>query len=651
VVESAAASKIKIRFMPDNIETTVDKGTNLLSAALQAGVHIYASCGGSGVCGTCKVKVLEGSVESVRTEKLTLDEYEGGIRQACRSLVLSDLIVQIPSGSRLDKAVQSTERKKASGVTATGWKFDPPIKKIYLELPPATPQDNANDLFRLMWGLDQFHNLHDIPTDFYVIRKLSNALRQKDWKVTVTVSEVSDRPFTGRKNPKIINIEPGDTRSQLYALAIDVGTTTVCAQILDLNRGHILGDTIVFNQQIGCGADVISRITYSQKPGGLKKLQDLVVNSINEVIENLLKSSRIDRQAISHISVAGNTTMQQLVLGLDPKYIRLSPYVPVAGFLPMVKACTLGINVPEYVYLYVFPSISSYVGGDIISGVVAAGIQQRQKLTFYMDIGTNGEIVIGNSEWLVSTSCSAGPAFEGGGVKHGMVAMSGAIQDFSIDPVSLEPSINTINGARPKGICGSGLINITADLLNAGVIGQNGKFNSNLSSRRIRKGDDGLEYVLAWADQTETGQDIVITEVDIDNLIRAKAAMYAGCNTLSKSVNVSCSDFEQVIIAGNFGNSLNIEKAITIGLLPDISRDRFIFVGNGSLSGARLISFSNDMLDDSRKVAQMMTNIELSDNNEFIDSYMAALFLPHTEAKAFPTVISNLEQRKKLVRK
>jgi uncharacterized 2Fe-2S/4Fe-4S cluster protein (DUF4445 family) len=651
LVEIGIESKLKVRFMPDNVEAVIDKGTNLLSAALQAGVHIYASCGGNGVCGTCKVKILEGSVESTRTEKITAEEYEQGIRQACRSKVLSDLTVQIPSGSRLDKAVQATEKKKSSGMTATGWKFDPPIKKYYLELPPATSTDNANDLFRLMWGLDQFHNLHDIPTDFDVIRKLSAVLREKGWKVTVTISEVSDRPFSGRKNPKIINIESGDTRGKLFALAIDVGTTTVCAQILDLNRGIILADTIVFNQQISCGADVISRIAYSQKPGGLKKLQELVVNSINEVIDNLLKSSHLERREINHISVAGNTTMQQLLLGLDPKYIRLAPYVPTAGFLPMVKACTLGINVADYVNLYVFPSISSYVGGDIISGVAAAGVQQRQKLTFYMDIGTNGEIVIGNSEWLVSTSCSAGPAFEGGGIKHGMVAMSGAIQEFSIDPASLEPIINTINGAKPKGICGSGLINITADLLSAGVIGQNGKFNTNLSSRRIRKGDDGFEYVLAWASETDTGKDIVITEVDIDNLIRAKAAMYAGCNTLSKSVNISCSDFEQVILAGNFGNSLNIEKAITIGLLPDISRDRFVFVGNGSLSGARLVNFSTDMLDDSRKVAQMMTNIELSDNNEFIDNYMAALFLPHTEAKAFPTVVSNLEKNQNKVRK
>ncbi len=385
-------------------------------------------------------------------------------------------------------------------------------------------------------------------------------------------------PILQEKNhPRIINIEAGDTRNKHYALAIDVGTTTVCAQLLDLNRGKILADTIVFNKQISYGADVITRIAYTQKPGGLTKLQEVVVASINEVIDNLLANSHIDRKDIGHITVAGNTTMQQILLGLDPKYIRLAPYTPTANFLPLVKANSLGIKVAEYVYVYTFPSVSSYVGGDIVSGVIAAGVHQRKKLTFYMDIGTNGEIVIGNSDWMVTASCSAGPAFEGGGIKFGMVAMSGAIQDFSIDRITLEPTIKTIGDAKPKGICGSGLINTIAELLEAGVIGQNGKFNTNLHSPRIREGSDNYEYVLAWAPETQIGQDIVITEVDIDNLIRAKAAMYAGCHTLSRCVNINCSDFEQVILAGNFGNSLNIEKAITIGLLPDIPERQICF--------------------------------------------------------------------------
>jgi uncharacterized 2Fe-2S/4Fe-4S cluster protein (DUF4445 family) len=337
--------------------------------------------------------------------------------------------------------------------------------------------------------------------------------------------------------------------------------------------------------------------------------------------------------------------MQQILLGLDPKYIRLSPYTPTANMIPPVKAADPGIKVENHVYLYTFPSVSSYVGGDIVSGVVAAGIYQKKKLTFYMDIGTNGEIVIGNSDWMVTASCSAGPAFEGGGIKFGMVAMKGAIQDFAIDPETLEPEIKTIGEAKPKGICGSGLIDTLAELLEAGVIGQNGKFYTHLKSKRIRAGADGWEYVLAWAPETQTGEDIVLTEVDISNLIRAKAAMYAGCHTLSRAVNIDCADFEQVILAGNFGSSLNIDKAITIGLLPDIPRDRFVFIGNGSLSGARLISFSQDILKDTAGVARMMTNIELSENQEFNNNYIAAMFLPHTDERAFPNITKSINNK------
>jgi uncharacterized 2Fe-2S/4Fe-4S cluster protein (DUF4445 family) len=411
-----------------------------------------------------------------------------------------------------------------------------------------------------------------------------------------------------------------------------------------LNRGNVLANSIAFNKQIDFGSDVIARIAFIQKhgPEGLKKLQDAVIGSINEVIDGLISKSNVDRKDICNITAAGNTTMTQILLGLDPKYIRLAPYVPVSKYIPPVKAKSLGIEVHDYVYLTTFPSVSSYVGGDIVSGVVATGAYQKTKLIFFMDIGTNGEIVIGNSDWMVCASCSAGPAFEGGGIKFGMVAIAGAIQDFQIDPATLEPEIHTIGDARPRGICGSGLINTIASLLEIGVIGQNGKFNTGLSSPRIRPGDEGYEYVLAWAPESQIGKDIVITESDIDNLIRAKAAMYAGCHTLSHYVNIKCSDFEQVILAGNFGSSLNIDKAVTIGLLPDIPRDKFVFIGNSSLSGARLTSFSNDLAADAIRVAQMMTNIELSENVDFTENYIAALFLPHTDEKAFPSISARL---------
>lgn len=636
--------KHKVRFLPDNIEIIVDRGANLLSAAMAAGVHINASCGGMGVCKTCKINIRSMSTDDSHPENISEANLKPELRQACRSKVFSDLVVTIPVESRLDKAVLAVEKKKAFGVSLSGWRFNPPVKKYYLELPPASLDDNSSDLFRLKREMKKSHNLAGFQVDFSVIRKLPSVLRKNDWKVTVTLLLTSSRhSYKNNGIPRLINIEPGDTRNRNYALAIDVGTTTVCAQLLDLNRGQIVKDSIVFNKQISYGSDVISRISYCQQPGGLEQLQKLVAASINDVIHNSLENSGTKVEEINLITLAGNTTMTQILLGLDPKYLRLAPYVPVADFLPPVTAASLGISVSEHVYAYTFPSISSYIGGDIVSGVLSSGMHQKKKITFYMDIGTNGEIVIGNSEWMVTASCSAGPAFEGGGIKFGMVAMNGAIQDFSFDPDNLDAKIETVGHASPKGICGSGLISIVAELLEAGVIGQDGKFNLS-KSKRIRQSLDGKEYVLAWAAETQIGRDIVITEVDIDNLIRAKAAMYAGCHTLSRSVNVDCSDFEQVIIAGNFGNSLNIEKAITIGLLPDIPRDRFTFIGNGSLSGARLVAFSAGLFDSTQKVARMMTNIELSENNDFTSNYIAALFLPHTDEKAFPLVSARLRK-------
>ena len=635
--------KRRVHFDPDNVDIVVEQGANLLETAIAAGVHINASCGGAGVCGTCKVLIETGKVESTRTEKLSEEEYGQGLRQACQSRIITDLTVYVPVESRLEKAILSREAKKVPEALATGWRFKPPLSKFFVELPPPTLEDNTSDLSRLLRSLKQRYNLSNMSVDFAVVKKLAKVLRDGDWKATVTtlITAVKHRA-RDRHGPRVINIEPGDTRGKYYSLAFDIGTTTVCGQLLDLNRGKAIAESIDYNGQISYGVDVITRIAYCQKPGGLKKLQQAVVTTINGVIAKLLTQSQVDVKHIGHIIVAGNTTMTQILLGLDPKYIRLTPYTPVANFFPPVEANSLGINVEKPVYLFAFPSVASYVGGDIVSGIVGAGVYQKKNLTFYIDIGTNGEIVIGNSDWMITASCSAGPAFEGGGIRHGIVASEGAIEGFDINPSNFEPVINTIGETAPKGICGSGLINIIAGLLEAGVISQNGKFNTDLPTKRIRKSTDGYEYVLSWAPETQIGKDIVITEVDIDNLIRAKAAMYAACQTLVKSVGLTCPSLEQVIIAGAFGSNIDIRKAITIGLLPDLPVDRFIFIGNGSLLGARLTSFSTDILDDARRVASMMTNFELSENIDFMNNYVAALFLPHTNAGEFPSVSKTL---------
>jgi len=468
-------------------------------------------------------------------------------------------------------------------------------------------------------------------------------LRRKNWKATATTLAKAVRTKDERRERYVINVEPGNTTGKHYSLAFDIGTTTVCGQLLDLNRGAVIADSIAYNGQIKYGADVISRINYSQKPGGLKGLQKAVIATVNQVIEELLERGKVHRRNIGHLMLAGNTTMTQLIMGLDPKYIRLAPYTPIAHSFPPVEAKSLGIKVNDHVRLFAFPAVSSYVGGDIVSGVVGCGMLQRKALTLFIDIGTNGEIVIGNSDWMVTASCSAGPAFEGGNVRHGIIATQGAIQDLTIDPETFEPQIATIGETKPKGICGSGLINTIAGMLETGVIGQNGKFNHDLPTKRVRRGEDGYEYVLAWAPETQIGRDIIITEVDIDNLVRAKAAMYAGYQTLSKSVGVDCcTNFEQVIIAGAFGSHLNIEKSITIGLLPDLPIERFTFIGNGSLMGARLTSFSVDLLDDARRVARMMTNVEFAENVDFMNNFIAAIFLPHTNAAEIPMASKKL---------
>jgi uncharacterized 2Fe-2S/4Fe-4S cluster protein (DUF4445 family) len=423
---------------------------------------------------------------------------------------------------------------------------------------------------------------------------------------------------------------------------VDIGTTTVWAQLLDLANGQILGHAADYNGQLMYGDDVITRIVYGQKPEGLKTLQLAVVTTINKVIQGLLRRFKLPVEEISHLTLAANTTMTHLFYGIEPKYIRLSPYTPTACHVPPMRARDLGLELPEHVFIYSVSSVSSYVGGDIVAGVLASGIYKEPKLTLYIDIGTNGEIVIGNQEWLACAACSAGPAFEGGGIRYGMRAATGAIEEVSLNPETFEPMLLTIDMVKPKGICGSGLINLLAALLTEDLILPNGKFRDDLPTPRLRQSEDGYEYVLAWAGETQSGQDLTISEVDIDNLMRAKGAMFAGYLTLLDSVGLKLQDIEQVILAGAFGSFINLENAIAIGLMPDLPRDRFQFVGNGSLLGATLLAFSRDLLEEERRVADMMTNFELSETPGYMNQYIAALFFPHTQADFFPTITERL---------
>jgi uncharacterized 2Fe-2S/4Fe-4S cluster protein (DUF4445 family) len=632
-----------VTFLPDNITVRVSSGDNLLTAAALAGVYIPASCGGDGVCRKCKIEFVQGELHTQNTSSLSQDEISKGTRLACISTVFSDVVIRIPEIVQSDgtslkakpKTTRAISTKSQENLVGT-WHIAPPVRKLYLTLPPPTLDDNIPDMQRLIRGISRTAPaMHEPDYDHpELIHDLSMTLRESDWQITVILLQ-------GKRTnepERIIAVEPGDTTDQLYGLALDLGTTTISGVLIDLNSGRIIAEASAYNSQIGYGEDVISRIIYSQRAGGLRALQEKAVHTINKIIEEVCRTVIISPSDISYIMAAGNTVMAHLLLGINPKFIREAPYVPGVSQFPLTKAAALGIMAHPSVRLYLYPCIASFVGGDIVAGVHACNMHRSETISLFIDIGTNGEIVVGNRDWMVCAACSAGPAFEGGGIKYGMRASSGAIENIHIHPHTLDPMIVTIGNTNPRGICGSGVIAIVPELLEAGIIDRRGKFNDRKKHHRIRKGTDGWEYVIAWAHDTMIGEDIVITEIDLDNLIRAKGAMFAGYQTLLESVGIGFAEVERIILAGNFGAHIDLERAIAIGLLPDIDRERFYYLGNASMLGCQISLTDHIRFRERTEVRGIMTNLELSDNLNFMNYYMAALFLPHTDSRLFPSL-------------
>lgn len=644
-----------VTFVPHKKEVVCPEGESLLHAAMEAGVHVNASCGGEGLCGKCRVVVEKGEIEGGISERLTREDLEENYRLACLCRIKGDLTVRVPFESEVDASVlnrqfspRRTARVQQMNLEDLKNKglFIPPVEKLYLEIPEPTPTDNLADTSRVVGYLKMNHGEHRLVVRLQVIRKIPTVLRENDFNVTVTLA----RPVVDGGKTHVINIEPGDTTNRNFAIAIDIGTTTVYGQLLDLGTGNVLAEYGDFNGQISYGEDIISRIMFAERPGGLDTLHDVLIRTINRIIDRIIENSRVRIGEISSITLAGNTTLTQILMKIDPRYIRRSPYVPASTLYPPVRAIDLGIDLARHTTALVYPNISSFVGGDIVAGVMGSGIYLSDQLSLFIDIGTNAEIVIGNKDWLACAACSAGPAFEGGGIQFGMRADKGAIEDFSIDPHTLEPMFLTIGDVRPRGICGSGLINIVAKLFEAGVIDNVGKFRRDLKSDRLREMDGVFEYILARRKKTSIDRDIVLTETDIGNLIRAKGAIYSGCQTLLAEVGLQISDLDRIVLAGGFGSHIDIEKAMTIGLLPEIDPDKITYIGNGSLLGARMCSLTNRIRKDVVDVMKKTTNFELSETPSFMDNYVAALFLPHTDLDLFPKLKGRLEARNQTIR-
>ncbi|NOQ46688.1 MAG: DUF4445 domain-containing protein, partial [Desulfobulbaceae bacterium] len=540
-----------ICFLPSDKKIEVNHGTTVIRAARKAGLHINASCGGTGVCGKCRIQVESGRVEGGLSEKLSKGDLKNNIRQACTAEITEDVTVRILDAAGLRQGqlgVEVPERHCTSmhvydiGELKKTGIFIPPVEKFFLELPKPDHGDHQADAGRVIRSMKEQYNERHIHAGLGVLRGMRAALREDDFRITVTLA----RPVNQDSRSRLTHIQPGNWSKRNFGMAVDIGTTTVYGQLIDKHTGEILAEGGEYNRQISYGEDVISRMIYAEKPEGLHKMHQLVTDSINTIIERLLKKQKVDRDEISSITLAGNTAMTHLLLMLEPHNIRRSPYVPVSTFFPPIRATDIDLQLADHTLALMYPAVSSYVGGDIVAGVMGSGMYRTDKMTLYIDIGTNAEIVIGNRDWLACAACSAGPAFEGGGILHGMRAAAGAIEDFSIDPLTFEPMSITIDGKAAMGICGSGLLIMIAGLFEAGVIDQRGRFNRALDNPRLREGRSGFEFVLVQAEESGTRQDIVLTEVDIDNFIRAKGAIYAGIQTLLTEVGLKVGDLEQV---------------------------------------------------------------------------------------------------------
>ncbi len=634
-------NKYRVTFLPEQKEVEVEAGTTLLQAAEKAGIQINTLCGGEGLCGECRVQVVGGKARADKNAIgfFSKDELQKGFVLACQTKVEDDLQVFVPAKSRAGEEHIITEGttiaySEPERVVLHRRPYDPAsffgplVSKVYLELPEPTLADNTADIERITRELRKKVGRENYEISLACLQNLAEKLRRYDWKVTATVAWHGN---IGR----ILSIEGGDTTDRHYGLAVDVGTTTVVVQLVDMRTGKVMGVEGSHNLQARFGEDVISRMVFACGRGSLDEVHKAIITNINNLLGTLSQSKNVDTNDITAIVAAGNTTMSHFLLRLMPCNIRLEPYVPTATVYPQVIARELGIQIHPQGILEVMPGVASYVGGDIVAGILACGMADKPEIKCLIDVGTNGEIVIGNNEWLVCCSASAGPAFEGGGSRCGMRAARGAIQKVKIH--NGQVTYEAIGKTKPRGLCGSGFIDIIYELVRNGIIGPDGKFTGSKDGKRLTD-DDDPRYILAFPEETESGEAVSISESEIANLIKSKGAVFAAIKSLADYVGLKFDQLDTIYVAGGFGSSLDITKAVAIGLLPDIDTSRIQFIGNSSVMGARMALLSAHAFEKAIDISKKMTNIELSNYPPFMDEFIAALFLPHTNSSLFPSV-------------
>ena len=623
-------------FQPDGACVEAEPGATILEVANKAAVALDSACGGQGACGKCRVIVALGRPGGRPSDLLSREELARGVVLACQATVEDDLVVEIPPESQRSE-LQILIGQGAVGREAT--ETDVPLaERLEVRLQPPLREEREGDRERLLQAITRARGdrFAEVDVDLDALRALPVLAREENWQFDALVADLEGRGH-------VFGLD-SSTGAHAYGVAVDIGTTTIVIHLIDLATAGFVDACASLNDQIGRGEDVISRIIYAQEYApGLSELRAAVLATINRCLGEVCEQQGISGGQIVAAACVGNTVMTHLLLGVDPAAIRREPYVPALRSLPALPAREVGLDIFPRAPVYLGPCVGSYVGSDVTAGVLATGMADSPRLSLLIDLGTNGEMVIGNHEWLMCCSCSAGPAFEGSGLEYGMYATVGAIERLSYDPETDAVEYLTIGGGKPRGVCGSGLVDALATLLRAGVIDRAGRIDLGFPSPRVRIRRERPEFVLVWGEEVGRADDIALGEDDIQNLIRSKAAVYAGAETLLEGLGLDPSHIDQIFVAGAFGNYLDAENAVIIGMLPDVPLDRIRFVGNSAVAGARLALLARSARQRLEELARRMTNFELSMVPGYMDRYVSSLFLPHTDLKLFPSVAEKLE--------
>ena len=659
----------RIRFLPFDVTVEAPPDSTLLEAARAAGLPLNTACGGKGTCGKCLVRITDGEHDARPSSSLPSRLLKEGYALSCLTRVKDHLTVVLPRFQEIIiRNVLSSRFLEEHKNTISGtFEIDPPVEKLDVDLPPPSLDDQGSDLRRLERALRNKRPIRELDTfdgakrrfsnrgkergsgstlsiprasdlgvervdcEYSALRKLAHAVRAKEGKTTAVL-------FRSGATWTVLDVEPSAPGKRICGLACDLGTTTVVLHLVDLESGEVLGTASTLNPQVARGEDVISRIQYARKPGHLKELNDLIIGAVNHLIDKAVLASRVAAGDIYYASFSGNTTMAHLFLGLEPRYIREEPYVPTFNGLPFFRAGDLGLKTNPAARVTLAPAVGSYVGGDITAGILFTPLyRDPEKISLFIDAGTNGELVVGNREWLMTCACSAGPAFEGGGTRCGMPAAEGAIEKITLEG-SGRAVYQVIGNTKPKGLCGSGLIDLLAELFFHGYVDRQGKFNAPKAGERLLHDAEGPAFLIEEGKNTFWGTDLIITERDIANLIRTKAAIFSACLLLLKKAGLTFDKIDAFYVAGGFGENLSIPNAIRIGLLPDLERNKFSYLGNTSLLGAYLICLSEGNRRLVSDIADKMTYLELNTDPGYMNEYMGAMFLPHTQIDLFPSV-------------